>query len=225
MADEQSAVAGDVALLGLMRLVSPALPVGGFAYSQGLETAVDSGWVTNADQTRQWLSGVMSHGLGRLDVPLLARLFDCVADGERFHHWNAYTLASRESLELRKEELQMGRALWRLLKDMGHGLPDVKQPGWLAAFAVAARHWGLTRRQACLGLLWTWLENQLAVAAKTIPIGQTHAQAIAAQLMPTLSAAVESGLALTDDEIGGGLPGVVLASMKHETQYTRLFRS
>ena len=119
----------------------------------------------------------------------------------------------------------MGRALWKLLRDLDAHLPDLAEPGWLAAFALAASHWGVDRRQTCVGFLWNWLENQLAVAAKTVPIGQTQAQRIASALMPLLSEAVDTGLALQDDEISGGLPGLVMASMLHETQYSRLFRS
>ena len=218
-------VTDDIALLGLMRLVSPALPVGGFAYSQGLETAVESGWVGDASQTGEWLSGVVRHGLCRLDIPLLCRLLDNLDNAAIFGYWNHYVLACRETLELRREELQMGKALWRLLNDMGHELPEISRPTWLAAFAFAGQAWGLDRRQTCLGFLWSWMENQLAVAAKTIPIGQTDVQRISAALMPVLSNAVATGMSLSDDEISGGLPGVVMASMKHETQYSRLFRS
>lgn len=217
--------ADDLALLGLLRLVSPALPVGGFAYSQGFETAVEQGWIVNAADTKTWLSGVISCGLARLDVPLVARLFGAVEDPVAFVRWNQYALACRETLELRKEEQQMGRALWRLLRDMNHPLPDITQPTWVAAFALAGKLWGLDKRQTCLGFLWSWLENQLTVAAKTIPIGQTDAQRIGAELMPVLSDAVALGMNLADDEIGGGLPGVVMASMLHEVQYSRLFRS
>lgn len=215
----------NIALLGLMRLVSPALPVGGFAYSQGLESAIDQGWVNDAKQTQSWLSGVLSNGLARLDIPLLCRLYDGVNHSDQFAHWNDYSLACRETLELRKEEQQMGKALWRLLKDTGHTLPDLSSPTWLAAFAFAGERWGLDKQQLCLGFLWTWLENQLTVAAKTIPIGQTDVQKISAALLPEISQAVELAMELKDAEISGGLPGVAMASMKHETQYSRLFRS
>ena len=171
----------DTALLSLLRLVSPALPVGGFAYSQGLEYAVDAGWVKSADQVRDWLAGVLVHGLGRLDVPLVLRLHEAVGDDELFGHWN-----------------------------------DV---------ALAARRWGVAAGACCQGYLWSWLENQLTVAAKTVPIGQTDCQRIAAALMPAILNAVETGSALGDGDIGGGLPGMAMASMLHETQYSRLFRS
>ena len=215
----------DLALLGLLRLVSPALPVGGFAYSQGLEYAVDAGWVASADDTQAWLGGVVSCGLSQLDIPLLARLYDAAGDAESFSRWNQQVLASRESLELRKEEQQMGRALWKLLRDLGQPLPRLDAPSWLAAFALAASRWGLDRHQTCLGFLWSWLENQLTVAAKTVPIGQTDVQRISSALLPLLVTAAIEGQALEDDHISGGLPGLVVASMLHETQYSRLFRS
>jgi len=228
-----SLVTADIALQGLMRLVSPALPVGGFAYSQGFEYAVDADWVSNADDTEKWLGGVMTEGLARLDIPLLCRLYQSLDNPQALHEWNARVLACRESLELRKEEQQMGRALWRLLKDLQAAqppsqqrpLPYIAQPTWLAAFAVAAHHWGLDSRQTCLGFVWSWLENQLTVAAKTVPIGQTDVQRISSRLLTRIAAAVATGMAVSDDDISGGLPGVVMASMKHETQYSRLFRS
>ncbi|HLS97489.1 MAG: urease accessory protein UreF [Porticoccaceae bacterium] len=215
----------DAALLSLLRLVSPALPVGGFAYSQGLEYAVDAGWVTDADQVRDWLGGVLAQGLARLDVPLLMRLHGAEGDDALFGHWNDVALACRETRELRLEDQQMGRALWRLLGSMNEPLPAIATPSWPAAFALAARRWGVAADACCQGYLWSWLENQLAVAAKTVPIGQTDSQRIAAALLPAILDAVITGSALPDDEIGAGLPGLALASMLHETQYSRLFRS
>jgi urease accessory protein len=219
------AVSANHALLGLMRLVSPALPVGGFAYSQGLEYAVDCGWVTDADQTRRWLQGVIGNGLAKLDVPLLVRLYHSFDDPLAFADWNARVFASRETRELRQEEQLMGRALWRLLSDLKEPLPALAKPSWLAAFVVAARRWGLDCEQTCLGFLWSWMENQLAVSAKTVPIGQTDVQRISAELLDRLTQAVAEGMTLADEDISGGLPGMIMASMKHETQYSRLFRS
>ena len=216
----------DTRLLSLLRLVSPALPVGGFAYSQGFEYAIDSGQISNAEGVEAWLSGVIRHGLAHLDIPLLCRLHRHVdGDDGRYEYWNARVLASRETLELRQEESQMGKALWRLLKSMGEALPELVSPTWLGAFALAARRWGVNESDCCQGFLWTWTENQLAVAAKTVPIGQTDAQRIAARLMAVMVAAAEHGRTLGDDDISGGLPGLVMASMAHETQYSRLFRS
>lgn len=215
----------ETSLLALMRLVSPALPVGGFAYSQGFEYAIDTGWVKTADDVKVWLQGVLQNGLAQLDVPLLLRLHRSADDATQFSQWNDQALASRETLELRLEELQMGKALWRLLASMDEALPDIEAPGWLAAFAFAARRWGVNEEHTCQGYVWSWLENQLAVAAKTVPIGQTDVQRISSQLMGAVISAVAMGSQLRDDQIAGGLPGVAMASMLHETQYSRLFRS
>lgn len=215
----------DVAVLSLMRLVSPALPVGGFAYSQGFEYAVDCGWVTSAEETESWLRGVVQNGHSQLDIPLLCRLYQSAESPESFAVWNQRVLACRETKELRLEEKQIGRALWRLLRDLDESLPALKTPTWLGAFAFAARRWNVECRQACLGFLWNWLENQLTVAAKTVPIGQTDVQRISQRMLPVLVRAVDNGMTLEDDDINGGLPGVVMASMLHETQYSRLFRS
>jgi len=215
----------DVAVLSLMRLVSPALPVGGFAYSQGFEYAVDCGWVTSAEEAESWLRGVVQNGHAQLDIPLLCRLYQSAESPESFAVWNQRVLACRETKEFRLEEKQIGRALWRLLRDLDESLPALKTPTWLGAFAFAARRWNVECRQACLGFLWNWLENQLTVAAKTVPIGQTDVQRISQRMLPVLVRAVDNGMTLEDDDINGGLPGVVMASMLHETQYSRLFRS
>jgi urease accessory protein len=171
------------------------------------------------------MQGVIENGLAQLDIPLLCRLHRSVDAPEQFLQWNQRVLASRETRELRLEEQQMGRALWRLLRDLDVSLPVLKTPSWLGAFALAAQRWNLECRQACLGFLWNWLENQLTVAAKTVPIGQTDVQRISQHMLPLLVSAVDTGMTLEDDEISGGLPAVVMASMLHETQYSRLFRS
>ncbi|MDM3872341.1 urease accessory protein UreF [Porticoccus sp. W117] len=217
-------------LLAVLRISSPALPVGAFAYSQGFEYAVDAGWVKNAADTESWASGVLTHGLSYLDVPLLVRLYRSVGQPEDFKYWNQHCIASRETEELRQEERQLGKTLYQLLLKLEQPLPATLQqegeiPGWLAMFAFACYRWEMSEEQACLAYVWSWLENQLAAAAKTVPIGQTDVQKITARLMPFLMQVVEKGKSRRDDDIFGGLPGLSMASALHEKQYSRLFRS
>jgi len=216
---------GSLALLAAMRLASPSLPVGAFAYSQGLEFAVEAGWLTSADDTEQWLRGILTQGLGHLDIPLLARLYRALPDADRFSHWNHYVLAARESRELRQEERQLGRALRQMLLKLQQPVPPDEDISWLAMFAWASRQWQLNEADTCLAFAWSWLENQLAAAAKSVPIGQTDVQAILGRSLPLLVAVCTGSRALADDDIGGGLPGLAMASILHESQYSRLFRS
>ncbi len=222
-----------VALASLLRLTSPALPVGAFSYSQGLEYAHEAGWLRNTDEAASWLRGVMSHSLAGLDIPVLARCHRAVQahDADSFFYWNDLCIAARETRELRLEDSQMGAALLKLLRDTEDSLPftalqqDTLRISWPAAFALTSKLWGIALRDACTGFVWSWLENQLAAAAKIIPLGQTSVQRTLAQLSLHIDSCVTRGLHTDDDDIGSSLPGLALASMLHETQYTRLFRS
>jgi len=220
----------DLALLGLMQLVSPALPIGAFAWSQGLESAFEQGWVKNESDLKRWLEGVLADGIARCELPLLVRLQRGWASGDRaaLQDWNGWLLATRETAELSEEDLRLGAALRRLLKDLSllpeeSLLPD--DPTYALLFAWSAHQRGVPERQTLLGFAWAWLENQLAVACKALPLGHTAAQRLIEVSRPQLVSAVDSALTLEDDELGPILPGLALGSALHETQYSRLFRS
>lgn len=224
---DKSPVQNPLALLSLLRLVSPALPVGTYSYSQGFEFAIDAGWVKNKPQVKAWLQGVIQSGICHLEIPLLRNCYQALQQNsrEQLMYWNQESLAARESHELRLEDMQMGRALWRLLTDLDVSLPELPQPSWITAYSVAAYRWQIPLADACYGFVWSWLENQLVVAAKLVPLGQTDVQRLTGELMPIIPDVVSSGLLVADDDIGMGMPGLVLASIQHETQYSRLFRS
>ena len=220
----------DLALLGLMQLVSPALPIGAFAWSQGLESAFELGWVNNETELGQWLDGVLEDGLSRCELPLLQRLHTAWAEADRdaLAHWNHWLHASRETAELSDEDTRLGAALVRLLKSLdllpAAGLMP-EEPGYATVFTWAAHQRGVPVRQTLLGFAWAWLENQLAVACKALPLGHTAAQRLTEQLRPALVEAVDAAMERSDDELGPILPGLALVSAQHETQYSRLFRS
>lgn len=220
----------DLALLGLMQLVSPALPIGAFAWSQGLESAFELGWVTNETELGQWIEGVLEDGLSRCELPLLARLQRAWAagDSQAITDWNNWLHATRETAELSDEDHRLGAALTRLLGSLDL-LPDPAlmpdEPGYVTVFAWVAHQRNVPVRQALLGFAWAWLENQLAVACKALPLGHTAAQRLNEKLRPSLVTAIDAALARADDELGPILPGLALASALHETQYSRLFRS
>ena len=218
-------------LLRLLQLSSPALPVGAFAFSQGLESAVSLGWIHDEASARSGLEGTLHEGLARLDLPVFARLYrDYAANDERsVRRWASYLVASRESLERRLEDVQLARALTRLLIDQGV-LPrapfgaDEELPH-AAPFALAAVHFGIPLREAMLGFAFSWAENQVGALTRLVPLGQLAAQRVLAAVGARIPSAVTFASALSDADLGSCLPGVALATAFHETQYSRLFKS
>ncbi|MEZ3183550.1 urease accessory protein UreF [Pseudomonas sp. LM13] len=218
----------------LLRLASPQLPIGGYSYSQGLEMAVENGRVSDADSARRWLEDQLLLNLARFEAPLL--LAHCEAaerdDWPRLLQLAAEHRASRETRELQLESRQMGYSLAQLLD----GLPELDppardclaaagEPGLALAWALAARAWQIMPADAVVAWLWGWLENQLAVLMKTLPLGQQAAQRLTSQLLPVLSQAQREASQLPEREWGSAPFGLVLTSMAHERQYSRLFRS
>ncbi|MCM0613047.1 urease accessory protein UreF [Marinobacter sediminum] len=230
LTDSSQTAVGDFALLGLLQLVSPALPIGAFAWSQGLESAFELGWVNNEEELGEWLEGVLEDGLTRCELPLLARVQQAWADRDAsvIAEWNDWLHATRETAELTDEDIRLGAALVRLLGSL-ELLPDdgllPESPGYVTLFAWAAHMRRVPARQTLLGFAWAWLENQLAVACKAMPLGHTAAQRLTERLRPKLVMAVDNALQKEDDELGPVLPGLALGSALHETQYSRLFRS
>ena len=218
----------NAALLRLMQLCSPALPVGAYAFSQGLEAAMDLKWLRNQQQIESWLSLQLQHSVARVELPLLLRLHQAwiAADYQRVHYCNALLLACRETEELRLSDTAMGSALARLLPTLELTLPcRVEPPLFLTLFTFAAERWQLSAELTALGYVWTWLENQVIAATKLLPLGQSQAQQLLSSLQQQVPALIEQARQLDDDDIGSSLPGLAFASMHHETQYTRLFRS
>jgi len=226
-----SAVQADLTLLRLLQLASPALPIGAYAYSQGLEWAVEAGWVSDEKSLAAWLNDLLDHTFVGVDLPLLARLYDAARarDEEAQLHWSRYLIAMRETRELVADDCDRGRALARLLRDLGirDATPWVDRDDVPLAtvIAIAAVAWDLPLDLTAQTHAWGWLENQVLAGVKLIPLGQVAGQRLLLSLTPHLPDICRRGLSRSDDEIGGMLPIVALASSRHETQYTRLFRS
>lgn len=221
----------DRALLRLLQLSSPALPVGAYAYSEGLEWAVNESWVHDEATAADWIKGLLQHGVARLDLPLLGRLHRAWSNQEpnEVKRWNRYLYAARESAELRAQERQQGASLIKLLADLeiaeAKGWPAEEIPCFATGFALAATQWQIDAKSAALGLTWSWAENQTAAAVKLIPLGQTAAQRILSELTAIIPGALKQAEEVGDDEIGSSALGTLMASVLHETQYSRLFRS
>lgn len=206
-------------LARLLQLASPALPVGGYSYSGGLEAAIEAGVVTNAASTQRWIEEVLAQSVARLDAPMLLRMM------REPEPWNARFLASRETAELRAETVQMGYSLNRLLPDLGVPALALEEPSFPAAYAHAAKAWAIDPREALVAYLWSWAENQVMAALKAVPLGQTDGQRILLALGARLEAVADEAEAMADDEIGSFSPALAILSSLHETQYSRLFRS
>lgn len=219
----------DLALLQLLRLSSQALPIGGYAYSQGLETVCDNGTVNNEESLFDWIQDMCMNGLAYLDVPVFARCYDAHVkqDYDTVKYWNDYLLASRETKEILLEDTQMGASLARLLDSLDINIQqiDKKQCSLVTLFSLASVHWQIDKNMALQGLLWAWCENQVSIGIKLIPLGQTSGQIILSRLMPVINDCIGHGLTVEQQYIGSSCPGAVMASMQHEVQYSRLFRS
>ena len=216
-----------MSLAKLLQLASPALPVGAYSYSGGLEAAIEAGAVHDAASAERWIADVLEFSLARMEGPILFS-FICSFNKKQLNEiqiLNERFLASREAAELRAETLQMGYSLNRLCRDLGLGAVPLAEPSFPAAFAFAASAWKVEPQAALQAYLWSWLENQVMAAVKAIPLGQTDGQRILLLLGNGLEVLVKRITTMTDEESGNFAPGLALLSAKHETQYSRLFRS
>jgi len=221
-------------LTRLLQLASPTLPVGAYSYSQGLEAAIEDGMVTNAGTAECWIRDVLRYSVGSFEAPLLWRMFAALAEDDvtEFRRWNALFSAGRETAELRAETLQMGHALARLIDDLPFG--DAQQREKLraidgltfpAAFSFAAHHMGIDRHAALVAYLWSWLENQVMAALKAIPLGQSAGQRMLVAIGAELPEIALRATQLGENELSNFAPVLAIVSSRHETQYSRLFRS
>ncbi|WP_075186273.1 urease accessory protein UreF [Teredinibacter haidensis] len=217
-------------LLHLLHLASPALPIGAYAYSQGQEYAVESGWLKEEGGLSEWIAGVLQYSVGCLDLPILQRLYCAWQSGniEQVNAWNSFIRANRETSELLLEDEQLGQALQRLLISLEMESADItlESPvSFVSLFSLAGVRWQIDIEDLMQGFVWSWLENQVAAATKIVPLGQTHAQKLLMELMGLIPDVCETAKGLADRDIGVGLPALAIASSRHERQYSRLFRS
>lgn len=219
------------ALLRLLQLVSPALPIGGYNFSQGLEYAIEAGWVRDESSALGWISGLLGASIGTLDVPVLRRLHAAwfASDAETVDHWSRFLIASRETSELRAEDRHLGRSLAKVLAEAG--VPNAREwqtradAPFATTFALGCTHWHVGVDQCVWGYLWAWAENQVLAAVKAVPLGQSAGQRMLDALIAQIPHVARDASALDDEQIGSAAPMHLIASAAHETQYTRLFRS
>jgi urease accessory protein len=231
-----------MSLLRLLQLASPALPLGAYSYSEGLETLVEWGKIANSTDLADWLEQELSYGTIRLEAALMVRSYRCILhqDMQSISYWNAWSSAAKETEELRNQSWQMGSTLLRLLVDLqtnqakdNSALPEInslalalaRQCNYAIAFGIGAAYWQIEPESAVLGYLNSWAANLISVGVKLIPLGQTTGQTLLLQLDRLLLDKAKEIILLEDDELASCSWGLGLASMAHATQYSRLFRS
>jgi urease accessory protein len=224
----------EIRLVRLLQLASPALPVGAYSYSQGLEATVDKKIVRDAPTAAQWIGDLLEYSIARMEAPVLLRLIAAwrARDFAAIANWNALFLASRETSELRAETAQMGFSLRKLLTALAGTneaarahLARLEEIAFPTSFACAVAEWQISPEPALVAYLWAWLENHVMAAVKALPLGQTDGQRMLLTLGDRLGAIAARAASLEDDDLGSFAPGLALLSSHHETQYSRLFRS
>jgi urease accessory protein len=223
-----------IALSRLLQLASPALPVGGYSYSQALEWAVAQKTVCDAASAARWIGDSLAFGMGRFEAPVWVRLYHCwrANNVSRAESWNARFCASRETAELFAESTQMGFSLARLVGEARFFDPEklsqlrrLQPISFPAAYSFVAANWDIPLEEALLSYLWSWLENQVTAAVKLIPLGQSVGQKMLVRLADNLPDLVCHARSSEDDALSNLVPGLAIASSRHETQYSRVFRS
>ncbi|MCF2146511.1 urease accessory protein UreF [Desmonostoc muscorum LEGE 12446] len=222
----------DSHFLNILQLASPALPVGAYSYSEGLETLVENGTIANHTHLKHWLEAQLTYGAIRLEAAVMARAEKSakIGDVESLCSWNLWLSAARETEELRASSWQMGRSLIQLLGKLEPEiLPITNSVGnpcnYAIAFGIALAYWQINIQAGLLAYLHSWASNLITAGVKLIPLGQTAGQQLLLDLQPLISTMALEILALEDEQLSCWSWGLSLASMQHQTQYTRLFRS
>lgn len=228
--DGAAGMPGPHSLLQLIWLASPALPVGGFSYSEGVEAAVEWAGIDSEARAAEWLSDQLHLSFARGDLALFAQAIEAwrANDAQRIRALNEWVMTTRESAEFFLQTEQMGRSFVEWLKlhhadtaEVFAGLPAT----YPIAFAFAAGRTGATVHDGCLAFAFGWAENMVAAAVKAVPLGQSAGQRILARLAQEIPEAVTRAMAMGDDERQAFAPLLAVLSARHETQYSRLFRS
>ncbi|EUJ11177.1 urease accessory protein UreF [Methylophilaceae bacterium 11] len=233
-APQSHVLKSSLALSRLLQLASPMLPVGAYSYSQGLEWAIECGEVHDLASAETWIGDVLHIYQAQFELPVLHRLYGAwqVGDMQAVQTWDAFYQAGRDTAEALAETRQMGYSLCRLLNDLQE-MPDalmgqihsLQSPAFPTIYAAIAQHWQIHVQDALQGYVWGWLENQASAAMKTVPLGQVAGQKILLHLGQSLPQVVADAMQLPDEAISNLNPLLSIAGCRHETQYSRLFRS
>ncbi|MDQ3187092.1 MAG: urease accessory protein UreF [Pseudomonadota bacterium] len=221
------------ALLRLLQLASPSLPIGAYTYSQGLEAAIEIGMVRDEDSAHAWIAESLNV-IADFEAPILWRLLQAFSlrDAHAVSLWTERFIAARDTAEFRAETIQMGYSLARLVGELKiaddllleilTSQPEIPLP---TAFACAAEALAVPHEAALLGMLFSMVENQVLACVKSVPLGQVSGQRLLLSLHPALELAACRAQRLEDNELSNWAPGLSLLSMQHEVQYSRIYRS
>lgn len=220
-------------LLRILQLTSPSLPVGAYSYSEGIEWLCEQRIITDLESLKLWLDRELSNGSIRIDGAVLVRICKCfvLEDISGVNYWNAWLSAQRETEELRNQSWQMGLSLHTLLGQISsHNLQEFintqfNQCNFVTAWGLAIASWQIPVREGLQVYLFSWLTNLISAGLRTIPLGQTQAQQLTWYFQDRIDDVVSEILELKDEDMECCSIGLSLASMQHETQYSRLFRS
>lgn len=217
-----------IALGRLLQLSSASLPIGAFAYSEGIEYLVSADVMRNPDALFHWVKDDLCHGPIRTDAAIVQRIFVAreATDLAQQSYWDAWVSANRETEELREQSKTMGRALWRIAQGLGDApLTEAPPTNFLAVYAVVTAQWRLPLYEVIYAYLHSWLTNLVTAGVKLIPIGQMSGQQVLWRMQNILATTTEYAMTVPDDDLYSWSAGLSLASMRHESQYSRLFRS
>jgi urease accessory protein len=209
-------------LLQLLAFMSPAFPVGGFAYSHGLERAIDDGVVASADEVRDWIESLLVHGSGWNDAVLFAAAYDASDEVRLEIDELALALAASRERELETSDLGQSFAKAVAIMSVSKAMNFQTYP---VAVAAACQKACIDKRSGLLAYLQAFSNNLIAVAVRLVPLGQTKGLEVMRDLMPVISTTAERALTASLDDLGSSTLLSDIASMKHETQYSRVFRS
>ena len=217
----------------LIRLTSQALPVGGYAYSTCMESAIRNGIVKDHITAFHWILDLFNQGLVTLDLPALFLAYNAWSKNEAnvVESLNEYLQANRETEEMLLEDLEMGKSLARILQQIDIVKPLFKESSFVTEFAIAGAHWKIPVEELVTGFSFNWIENQVLVVTKSLPMGQSKAQNILDKIIPQISEGVDRAKRVAQKqelfewEFGRSLPGVAILSAQHEYLESRLYRS
>ena len=222
------------ALLRLLQLASPSLPVGAYSYSQGLESAIENGTVKDEATAHAWIMQMLDEIITQFEAPLLWRLLHAFGqkDYESAEYWSNVFIASRDSAEFRAEIIQMGYSLSKLIielkicdEECQKFIASQTDIPFLTAYAAAAVAFDIEPEAALLSMLFSWAENQVLVCVKSVPLGQVSGQRLLLSLQNVIASSAQQAKEFADDELCNWAPGLSILSMQHEVQYSRLYRS
>jgi urease accessory protein len=222
-----------LARIRLLQMASQAFPIGGYSHSYGLEAAVESALVRDGASLQRWVSDVLSYSIGRYEIPLLQQMSGAwtARDSIRLSRLNEHFLATRESAEIRSATVQTGFSMRSLLAALPE-LPDflhdtlrrLHEPSLPCVWSGAAAAWAIPATDSAAAYLWSWAENQVLVAMKTVPIGQSAGQRVLLKIGEHIAGLTEHEPSI-DEMLSNFAPGLAIQCARHETQYSRLFRS